>query len=109
MQGWECLCIPIRHDIDEGESRSHADRDACKGSTDTHKEAPLKSAATLELGNGFSQTVQTVRNEGESEAKVRTSNAFAEESISGSPRSYLFSVSALSFIHMVMILLGAML
>ena len=48
-------------------------------------------------------------NEGESEAKVRTSNAFAEKSMSGSPRFYPSSVSALSFIHMVMILPGAML
>ncbi len=31
---------------------------------------------------GSRKTVQTVRNEGESEAKVRTSNAFAEESMS---------------------------
>jgi hypothetical protein len=37
VRGWERPCAPARH------------------GTDTHKEAPLKSAATLELGNGFSQ------------------------------------------------------
>ncbi len=55
VRGWERPCAPARHGTDKDVSRLHADRDACKGSTDTHKEAPLKSAATLELGNGFSQ------------------------------------------------------
>ena len=35
--------------------RLHADRDACIGITHTPKEATLKSAATLELGNWFLQ------------------------------------------------------
>ena len=39
---------------------------------------------------GSRKTVQTVRNEGESEAKVRTSNAFAEESMSGKLFSFRY-------------------
>lgn len=37
--------------------RLHADRDACKGSTDTPKEATLLSATTLKLDKRFCKTL----------------------------------------------------
>ena len=36
-------------------SRLHADRDACKWSTDTHIGATFRTGKTPELGNGFPQ------------------------------------------------------
>ncbi len=54
-RGWEHLCVPIEHGADKDVSRLHVDRDACKGSTDIPKEAPLKSAAISRLGNRFSR------------------------------------------------------
>ena len=38
----------LRPAFEEGIDRMHADRDACKGSTDTHKEATQRAIATLE-------------------------------------------------------------
>jgi hypothetical protein len=41
IRGWERLCVPIRHNTGKGVFQLHVDRDTCKGSTDTPKEATL--------------------------------------------------------------------
>ncbi|MCI2413021.1 hypothetical protein CSP5_0101 [Cuniculiplasma divulgatum] len=48
-----------------------------KGSTDIPKEATFRTGAASILGNGSSKTDWTVRDEDETEAKVRTSQSSA--------------------------------
>jgi len=67
-----------QNSVDKGMSRLHADRDACKGSTDTPKGATFRAGTTSKLKNGGSaKRTPTVRDEGVTESKSRTSVASA--------------------------------
>jgi len=45
----------VQSAVGKGISRLHADRDACKGSTDTPRGATSRTVKTSKLRNGFSQ------------------------------------------------------
>ncbi|MGC8631692.1 MAG: hypothetical protein ACP5T2_04635 [Thermoprotei archaeon] len=58
----------------KGISRLHADRDACKGSTDTPKGATFRTEATPKLkSGGTAKRSRTVRDDGVTGSKSRTS------------------------------------
>jgi len=60
----------------------HADRDACKGSTDTPGEATFRAVTTQNSVMGSRKTRLIVRSDAQISAKVGTSDALAEESMS---------------------------
>jgi hypothetical protein len=69
---------PVLNVADKGISRLHTDRDVCKGSTDTPRGATFRTGTTLKLKNGGStKRSQTVRGEGVTGSKSRTSVASA--------------------------------
>ncbi len=86
----------------KGISRLYTDRDVCKGSTDTPKGATFRTGTTLKLKDGGSaKRSQTVRDEGVTGSKSRTSVALARRVYQSGNTIYIPRLSILLIVFKI--------